>query len=350
MSENVPWKKLGKYFTDNCTPKERKEIEQWIQANPSRKRLINELEGIWEQSATDEEWDVDEGWDELSKKLSDSGESPLRLVESPFEEFRRIDREKKQSRRWSFGIRVAAAVAVLAVFVLSVVFYMDQAADQQESAALAMQEVVTQKGQRSQFKLSDGTQVWLNGDSRMKIPSRFTTNIREVYLEGEAFFAVKPNPEKPFIIHAGESLTRVLGTQFNLQAYPDEAVQIVVKEGKVAFGNEREEQESAELVKNQMGVLNRGQLAGISNVESIKHYTGWTDGQLIFKDTPLNNAVKRLERWFDIDIKLNDPSLESRTITGRFKEESMTEILNIIALSVGMSYEKDKNTITFYKK
>src|SRR5699024_7548604 len=156
----------------------------------------------------------------------------------------------------------------------------------------AMQELVVDKGQRSQFKLSDGTQVWLNSDSRLEVPAQFSGDLREVYLEGEAFFDVAPNPDNPFLIYAGESITKVLETEFNLQAYPDEKVQIAVKEGKVAFGNRQAVVESLELVKNQMGVLSGNNQPVINDVADLERYIGWTDGRLIFKDTLLPEVVK----------------------------------------------------------
>ncbi len=189
--------------------------------------------------------------------------------------------------------------------------------------------------------------MWLNGDSRMKIPSRFTANQREVHLEGEAFFNVTTNPDKPFLIHAGESVTRVLGTQFNLEAYPDEQVQIVVKEGRVAFGSSQAEQQAPELQEHEMAVLSDSNRTSISRVENLEKYVGWTNDKLIFDDTPLHQVMRELERWYDIECTLADSALKTRTVTGTFEDESMTEVLNIISLSVGMTYEKHNRSITF---
>ncbi|MFH5833780.1 FecR family protein [Halalkalibaculum sp. DA384] len=345
----IPWKKLGKYFSGNCTLQERKEIKAWIHEDATHQKIADELEEIWQDSANNGEWDIDEGWNELSKKLDSKKDSPLRLVESPFEEYRKLDQRNRKKRKWSFGVHVAAAAAVLVIALSTMIVYEHGQPAEQQETVLAMQEVVTDKGQRSQFKLSDGTRVWLNGDSRLEIPSKFNSDFREVNLKGEAFFDVESDPDKPFVIHAGESVTRVLGTQFNLHAYPDEDVHIVVEEGKVAFGNRQSQREPAELVRNQMAILTDNHVS-TSKVDDISYYTGWRRGQLVFKDTPLKIAMKKLERWYDIETRLTDPSLESRTITGSYEEESMTEVLNIISLSVGMTYEKHKSTITFHPK
>lgn len=344
----IPWQKLGKYYSGNSNPVERMEVEVWINENARHREIAGELEEIWQDSASNDEWNVDEGWTELSEKLDGTRDTPLRLVEFPFEEHSKINRRNREKRKWSFGIRVAAAVAVLMVVMFSVLMYEMYAPEQQE-AVLAMQEVVTEKGQRSQFTLSDGTRVWLNSDSRLEIPAKFTSDLREVHLQGEAYFSVESNPNKPFVIRAGKTVTRVLGTEFNLQAYPDDTVQIVVREGKVAFGSNQRQQASAELTGNQMATL-ADKSFSVNEVDSVSRFTGWTRGELIFRDTPLKKGLKKLERWYDIEIELSDSALASRTITGIYKEESMTEVLNIIALSVGMRYEKNKNRITFYPK
>lgn len=184
----------------------------------------------------------------------------------------------------------------------------------------------------------------------MNIPGRFASDRREVYLEGEAYFEVAPDPDRPFIIRTEHSITRVLGTQFNLQAYPEKEVRIVVEEGKVAFGRRETGSRPVELVRNQMGVLSDDKEASVYPVKNMNLYTGWIKGRLIFKDTPMLQVMERLERWYDIECVLADSLLKKRTVTGDFEEESMAEVLNIISLSVGMTYEEEDRRITFSSK
>jgi len=210
-----------------------------------------------------------------------------------------------------------------------------------------MQELIVERGQRSQFKLSDGTQVWLNSDSRLKVPAQFSGDLRKVELQGEAFFDVTSNPDTPFVIHAGESVTTVLGTEFNVQAYPEEEEQVVVKEGRVAFGSHQIREETMELGKNQMGILSENNELTMNKVSDLDRYISWIRGQLIFRDTPLHEVIKKLERSYDVECTIEDPALQHRTVTATFKEESITEVLDIIALSVGMSYKKEKRSVRF---
>jgi len=247
--------------------------------------------------------------------------------------------------------KIAATAAVAAVVMLTLAYYQPNS-DSGSQKGLAMQEVETHKGQQSQFKLNDGTRVWLNAESKLKIPGTFTSDAREVFLEGEAFFKVAHDASRPFIVHTNSSLTKVLGTQFNVRAYPDEhKVQVAVKKGKVAFGaDETSIDRAPKLIHNQMAVLQGNRQTVISDVKDLDNYIGWTQGKLIFKDTPLTEVLRRVERWYDIDCKLMNPELRNRTITASFQNEPMLEVLKIIALSTDMKYERKRREVIFYKK
>src|SRR5690625_1996681 len=343
MKKDIPWDKLGKYISGEAFREERKAVEMWVESDPEHAKLFEELQDIWETSQK-EEWDVDSAWENISGQLMDNRQTPLRLVGSVGKRAKNTDYSSSvsQQRLWKFGI--AASLILLVSVLLTLVLFLEQPTSEDSPA---MQELVVDKGQRSQFKLSDGTRVWLNSDSRLEVPAQFSGDLREVYLEGEAFFDVVPNPDNPFLIHAGESVTKVLGTEFNLQAYPDEKVQIVVKEGRIAFGNRQAVEKSRELVKNQMGELSVNNQPVIHDVADLERYIGWIQGKLIFQDASLQEVVKKLERRYDIECVIEEPALQDRTVTATFKEETITEVLKIIALSVGMNYEKDKRSVRF---
>lgn len=344
MKKEIPWDKLGKYIAGEASPKERQVVEAWIEADPDHAELFKELQDIWDKEQK-EEWDVDSAWENVSGKLDKQRESPLRLVESPEKNKKRVvsylsDMGRNKLR--AFGI--AASIILIAGVLVTLFLSFNEPLPEEVPT---MQELIVERGQRSQFKLSDGTQVWLNSDSRLKVPSQFNGDTRKVDLEGEAFFDVTSNPDKPFVVQAGESVTTVLGTEFNIRAYPDEEEQVVVKEGRVAFGSNQAREGAPELRKNQMGVLSEGNELIVDEVSDLESYIGWTEGKLIFKDTPLHEVAKKLERRYDVECTIEEPTLQDRTVTATFKEETITEVLEIIALSVGMSYEKDKRSITF---
>ncbi|WP_073059228.1 FecR domain-containing protein [Fodinibius roseus] len=347
MKKEIPWDKVGKYISGEASSKQRKEVEAWIEADPDHAELFEELKDIWE-SKQEEEWDVDLAWENISGKLIGDRETSLRLVNLSGDQVKKTGYSSKTNRNKIWGYRVAVSLILIVGVLLTLILSLEQPTSEEPPA---MQELIVERGQRSQFKLSDGTQVWLNSDSRLEVPARFSGDFREVHLEGEAFFDVAENPDKPFLIHARESFTKVLGTQFNLQAYPGEQVQIVVKEGRVAFGGSHQmEDESSELVKNQRAVLSDTNHLTINEVNDLERYIGWTEGRLVFRDTPLKEVAKKLERRYDIECTIEELALEDRTVTATFKKESIIEVLEIITLSVGISYEKDKQYVRFLNK
>lgn len=343
MQEEIPWSKLGRYISGESSPEERQEIETWVKADPVHAELLVELQDIWD-TQKDEEWDVEKAWQDISVNLSNQRETRLRLVDSTEKKIKTTDYSSTASRNrlWKFGI--AASLILIIGVLLTLILSLEQPTPEDVPV---MQELIVERGQRSQFKLSDGTQVWLNSDSRMKVPAQFNGDIRELELRGEAFFDVASNPDKPFVVYAGESVTTVLGTEFNVRAYPEEEEQVVVKEGRVAFGSHEAKEAAPELVKNQMGVLSANNQLTINEEVDLDRYIGWTEGRLIFKDTPLHEVAKKLERRYDVDCTIEEPVLKDRTVTATFNEETITEVLKIVALSVGISYEKDKRSVRF---
>ncbi|SMO55030.1 FecR family protein [Saccharicrinis carchari] len=166
--------------------------------------------------------------------------------------------------------------------------------------------------------LSDGTRVWLNSGSSLKFPVNFIGEKREVSLQGEAYFEVVRNSEKPFIVRTGHSTTRVYGTSFNVMCYEDDMVeQVTLIEGKVGFN-----------INGKQTLLHPGQQVELSlnnsKVEVKKVdtsiYTSWTGGVLKFKNMPIRELAKKLTRWYDVDFYFANSSVEEINFTGRIEK------------------------------
>lgn len=183
-----------------------------------------------------------------------------------------------------------------------------------------MNQLIIPYGSHSRIRLSDGTIVWLNAGSRLVYPSRFVEKTREVYLIGEAFFKVHKNPEQPFIVRTGGQDIKVLGTQFDVSAYPeDNIIQTVLAEGSVSLHTEGSGYftKDLKLEPDQMASFNRN-----SRETKIQHviasnYTTWTKGLLSFQQTDLNRITKKLERYYNIHINYHNPLQSTIQISGK---------------------------------
>ncbi|MCY1723042.1 FecR domain-containing protein [Prolixibacteraceae bacterium Z1-6] len=175
-------------------------------------------------------------------------------------------------------------------------------------------------GNRSTITLADGTKVWLNAGSRLIYPSRFVDKKREIFLVGEAFFQVEKDKNRPFIVKTPDIEVKVLGTKFNLSAYPeDNIVQTVLTEGSVEikYAHPGIFDRSIQLKPGQLASVNKQkQSTNIYNVD-VNYYTSWTEGFFSFSNTDLSRVVKRLERYFNIRFIYDDPLNGSIKISGK---------------------------------
>lgn len=346
---------LHKYLSGECSTGEKKLVEEWLKADPQNREFMKELKKIWKITPNDEfEVDAQTAWVSFRRRVIEKPDhsslnTPVSDKQKRLSDNRKysIGSHRNQSKIFAYSI-VAAAVVLIAFLFFQYIPEVDNTSE----AQITMQEIVTKKGQRTTFRLSDGTRVQLNNDSRIEIPAEFMDAFREVYLDGEAFFEVMHNQDKPFIVHSKDAFTKVLGTKFGVRAYPEEdQVQVVVAEGKVALGSQKQVNRQSEFIaRNEIGILSENGQTYVSPVANMDRYLGWKDGQLVFDDTPMREVKPQLERWYDITCTLVDSSLDSRLLTASFNNEPMTEVLSVIALSLNMKFEREGREVTFYKR
>ena len=213
------WQLIAKKLSGELSLEEERQLEQWLESDPANEVTLQETERIWKASGSlkpEYSPDADKGWQILKAKL----EKDNKVIALP------------RSRDW---MRIAAAVLALFVlgFVIKSLFFKDEA--KTEMLSVVTTEVITTDSAQI-FLLPDSSRIWLNANSRFTYPEKFTDTIRIVTLTGEAFFEVRADASKPFIVKAGKTETRVLGTSFNIKAYPqDENVELTVESGKVQF-------------------------------------------------------------------------------------------------------------------
>ncbi len=347
------WNILHKYLSGECSEEEVSQIKDWLDTDQNNRKFMNSLEKIWNVEPGDEiKVDERDAWKSFQQKKDDKWER-LKKEKSVYKsgEYR-----QQTSTYKDYSHTLAVALSAAAVILIALLFSQNMSVDNeniQPQPRFAMQEIMTSKGQRTNFRLSDGTRVQLNADSKINIPGDFMSETREVYLEGEAFFEANHNADKPFIVYSADASTRVLGTKFGIRAYPEEEqTRIIVTEGRVSFGGEEESitKKYKQVTQNQMGVLSEDGNVEVSAVNNIRQYLGWRNGELVFEDTPLTQVKAHLERWYDINCTVVDSSLYGRRITASFSNgEPMEEVLSVVALSMDMTYNRKGRNINFMK-
>jgi hypothetical protein len=218
-------------------------------------------------------------------------------------------------------------------------------ADKSESAnQTAMNQLIIPYGKTSEVQLPDGTKVFLNAGSRLVYPENFTGKTREVMLVGEAFFEVKHDKQHPFIVQTDDFRVKVLGTKFNVSAYPtDNVVETVLAEGKVSL--EKNEaglfEKAIDLLPNQLVSFNRTTKETYLRTVDTDNYILWTEGLLKFESTDLSRITKRLERYYNVRFQYAEPLLGGLRISGKLQlKEDFNEVCERVSRAASVKIIK----------
>lgn len=204
-------------------------------------------------------------------------------------------------------------------------------------------------GKRFYITLSDGTGVNLNAGTSLRYPVKFIKGEqRQVFLTGEAFFDVAKDKEHPFIVNAEQLNVQVLGTAFNVSAYPEDKItDVVLVEGKVSlYPEEQTMQEGATIKPGEKGTLDKNSDKISTEFVDVSIYTSWINGDLVFRDMTFESIIKKLERHFNMKIILTNEKLKHEIFNATFKEEPTIEkILDAFGKSYGVEYNIKDNAI-----
>jgi ferric-dicitrate binding protein FerR (iron transport regulator) len=185
-------------------------------------------------------------------------------------------------------------------------------------------------GARVSFNLTDGTTGMLNSGSRLSYSLPFTNN-RQVKLEGEAWFEVSRDENHPFEISTGNSTLKVLGTSFNVSAYPAENyVEVVLDHGKVEFQDNKDD-EKVTMLPSERLVFHDGKV--YKSVTDPAKYNAWTEGKLVFRSDPMTEVARRIERWYNVKVNLADRELERYSFRATFLDDTLEEVLRCLSMT-----------------
>ena len=217
-------------------------------------------------------------------------------------------------------------------------------ADGGESEAVVYNKLDIPRGGEFCLTLSDGTRVWLNSETSIQYPVVFGTKERRVFIQGEAYFEVAKDAKKPFTVQFMSSSVTVLGTSFNIRAYPEEKQsQTTLAEGSVRIyspgssmllkpGEQAEVKAlSGEMVKKEV---------------EVKTFTSWKDGRFVFEQEPLENIMRTLERWYDIRVIFRDEGAKRISLSGNLKRYGdFSQVMNMLQMTGDVRFELHGNDV-----
>jgi transmembrane sensor len=219
-----------------------------------------------------------------------------------------------------------------------------------EDDKMVFNTVIVPYGKRTQITLSDNSSIWLNSGSKLIYPARFAVEKREVYLEGEAIFEVSHNKQRPFHVITRNTDVKVLGTVFDISAYTDDATSSTILEsGSVEMtykANSILSQSKVTMVPGMLAVYDPIEKTVKQTQVNTKLYTSWREGYFVFERQSLGEILKKISRYYNVSIQLNDQSLADETFTGPLDlRNSATQVLEIIAVMINAKVENIDNQI-----
>ncbi len=241
-----------------------------------------------------------------------------------------LEKPKTRSFKW---VAVAASLTLIAM----ISFFLIRENEVESFAILS--QTKTEAGQQKELTLPDGSQVRMNASTTLRFPEHFAADKREVYLEGEAYFEVVSDKKRPLIIHGTEANVKVLGTAFNVNAYPGKGMEVAVRSGKVNMVSHSGNGTDVLMVPMmKKGVSNKA--IGKWQVEAANDQDfDWLEGKLIFNEKPLGEVVEELSRYYGVELELKDENLAACRISSTFYRNSIEEVLETLSLIVDLHYE-----------
>lgn len=258
----------------------------------------------------------------------------------------RIQKGRSTGRILNLIMKVAAILFVPLLLASSWLFF--KQFDQKDQVKFAMQEITSPPGIRSQVVLPDGSKVWLNAESTIKFKVPFSKESRDVDLLGEAFFDVTKNPEQPFVVQSGNIKVEVLGTRFNCKAFAeDQQIDVILEEGRIALNTQSTSGSKEEIMNpGDHAVIERESGATTISNENISKYIAWHTGKLVFDNTPMDEVAQMLERWYGVEVTVQDREIMNYRFTTTFENESLFQVIELLGLSSPIRIKYVPATIT----
>lgn len=339
--------RLARYVSGEEDAAERALTARWIADDAARGEALRELEEAWGVSRSSAVVDVDSAWGALAGRIRAPG--PVERNDPkviPFAPARPWWRKTGAVTRIA-----AAAVLVVGVAALWPVVRGRTTGSGISEIAAGGAHFETKPGERRTIPLPDGTEVVLGAASTLTVAEGYRatgSGPREVTLRGEGFFRVTHDERRPFRVSAGATVVEDLGTEFAVRAYTgDMEVRVAVASGSVAVRRGTTQQPDAVLAPSDVAIVRDTGNITLARGVDVSRYTAFTDGRLVFTDTPLADVARDLTRWYGIEVRVTDEALLDRHLTAAFEAESLDEVLRVIGMTLDVRYQRGDRSVDF---
>ncbi len=369
MTEEKLWLLVSLQLSGEATPAELDELANLVQQDPLAAERVLLLRDIWNTRQGNAAVNTPLGFDKHLERLSNHLGTPALQFDDDDAEARLIPGNPPATTRkwWWIGGGIAASVLTVIMLLRT-----SEAKLSTVPPRMAGNTISTKPGSKSKIELPDGTQVWLNADSKLEYNGDFSGKLREVRLSGEAYFDVIKDKSRPFIIHTSTVQVKVLGTAFNVRSYPaDKTTETALIRGSVEVTLNNQPGKKVVLKPNEKVVIDNATAAfensgtadtkktaakEVMTVENVHldkkgedvYETMWVKNKLAFDETPFNNMMAEIERWYNVQIIVNNKNLSANTYTVTFENKTLDEVMEGLQFSAHFQYTLKDGVVTIW--
>lgn len=337
---------FAKYLDRTCTPEEVTELISLLQRADAEHVLSRPMEELWKSLhlRTDNASDHTIDWEKMYEVI----QYTELYVPEPAPKLPELI---PRFRRWHY-----TSAAMLLLMVLSSIYIVTHHTKPDQTAQYQHVSHPRLENNKQVIHLSDGTTVILNTNSTLESPPSFAGPTRDVYLKGEAYFEVSHRSGQPFLVHTGKVTTRVLGTAFDVRAYPmDDSIKVTVTQGKVQVLQNKSQTEWSSiglLTANQQISFCKSTNAFAENKKvDVIPVTAWKPREILFDNVTMQEAAIRLEQEFHVQIDISEPALKAFRLTATFyQDDALSEILTVICTVSNSSFTTEDKKIIIHGK
>lgn len=322
---------IAKKLSRELNGEEEKIFQKWLNSSNEHKQSFSRIQDYWQGTSANTSIKGKESiYSKILIRISEEA-VPLNIQEG------------KKNTIWRSTLKYAA---ILIFFIVSAIVISKFVSFQRQLISQDQVELIEKsnpKGQKSQIILPDGSRVYLNSESVIKYKSDFRYN-RQIFLEGEAFFNVVRDTLNPFTIDLGNTQVNVLGTSFNITAYPDRAsISVAVASGEIAVIHHKSsgEKMTENLTSLQFVEVNQDGPFIKSMISDPNEFFAWREGKLIFKKASLEQVIYKLEKWYDVEFSIENKDILIAGFTGTYDNETLEIVLDGMAFTSNFNYVFD---------
>lgn len=326
---------------------------QWqmlIQENPKKQGDIQQAKKVLlnyqNQIEVLEAKDIWEMWKQIDQKTNrlefEKAPKPIASMNSRLPN-RIISKGAYFTSQWK-----SVAAILLIVFSLGglISYSQEEKMTENEYISVVIENVKTEKGEKSSFVLQDGTEVMVNAGSSLKFKKGFDSDQREIFLNGEAYFKVAKDSLKPFRVVSAENISvTAIGTSFMIQAYPDEEMKVSLLTGKVKI-ELNEEKDPVYLEKGEGLKINTATKHYFKHKFNSDQVLAWTKKTIFFDKVPISEAIRALENWYGVHFSFKNTPPTNLLLTGKFEDETLKNVLEGLKYTSDIQYELEGKKIT----